>query len=220
VRATFGIIAAVCVFGGGIENVAADDGEPPVGKLIGAGVAMALPTYWLGVTAHEGSHALAGKLLGGKVTRFSIIPGRYGARKTFYFGYVSVSGLRTTKQRSLFWLAPKMTDLILLGGYSALTLTGNLPHNRYGALALTVLATGLVIDFGKDVISMRRGNDVVKTYNANGLTGELGRLPFRLTHAALTIAASYVVYRGYRDVFEDRSDPSMTAFIPLWTGTL
>ncbi len=196
--------------------------EAPTGKLIAAGLAFALPTYAVGVIAHEGSHALAAKMVGAKVKQFSIIPGRYGPKKNFFFGYVRVTGLKTTRQRSFFWLAPKLTDLVLLGGFSALALTDNLPTNRYGALALTVFATGFWIDFSKDIISTRRSNDVVKTYNANGKTGELSRFPFRLAHAALSIGAGYAVYRGFEHVFETRSGDAEGAaaatILPLITG--
>ncbi len=211
------LATAAMIFGTPGGSAQAQD-EAPTAKLVAAGFAMALPTYWLGVTAHEGSHALMGKLLGAKVTSFSVLPGRYGRKKTFYFGYVTVSGLRTDRQRTLFWLAPKLTDLLLLTGYAGLSLSGNLPDNRYGALALTVLATGFTIDFGKDVISRRRGNDMVKIYNANGAATELTRFPFRVAQAALTVASGYAIYRGYRHVLDDRTEPTVMAQLPLWSG--
>ena len=44
-------------------------------------------------------------------------------------------------------------------------LTGAWPHNRYGQLTLTVLATGFWVDFSKDVVLFSATNDVVKEAN-------------------------------------------------------
>lgn len=188
---------------------------PDDGDLVLAGLAMAPPTYFLGVVSHEGSHALAGLINGARVTRFKLLPGRFGPKKRFYFGYTRVAGYMTTRQRIFFWLAPRITDAIMLGGYSALVLTGTLPDNRYGRLALAVVATGYWVDFSKDFIAFWPGNDLVKSYNAMGLTSELERLPLRIAHAALAAAGAYVLWRGYDGVFED-DEPAM--IVPLWSG--
>ena len=55
-----------------------------------------------------------------------------------------------------FYIAPKITDALLLGGFAALVLTVAWPNNRYAQLALTVFATGLWIDFSKDVLLFSR----------------------------------------------------------------
>ncbi len=197
----------------------ADPGEPPTGRLIATGITLGVPTYAIGVILHEGSHALAATLLGANVKQFSVIPGRYGPQRNFFFGYVRVTGLRGVRQRTFFWLAPKLTDVILLGGFAALSVSKHLPANRYLALSLTVFATGLWVDFSKDIISTRRANDVVKTYNAHGLTNELVRFPFRLAHAALSIGAGYAIYRGFSHVFENRANGApMTIMAPFYTG--
>lgn len=190
---------------------------PDDGDLVIAGLAMAPVGYALGVASHEGSHALAGLINGARVTKFSLIPGRFGPKKRFYFGYTRVAGYMTNGERIFFWLAPRITDLIMLGGYSALIFTDTVPDNRYGRLALAVAATSFWVDLSKDLIAFWPGNDLVKSYNAMGLRSELSRLPLRIGHAALAAGGAYVLWRGYRGVFED--DATAAAFIaPLATG--
>lgn len=216
-------LAALLVFAASAAAPApagADTERPSTRNLVLAGLAMAPPTYFLGVVAHEGSHALAGKLFGAKVVEFHVIPGRYGPEKNFHFGYVRVAGPLTPRQRTIFWLAPKITDAVALGGYSIAYATGALPRNRYGQLALAVLATGFWVDFSKDIISYWDSNDLVKAYNQNGLDSEPKRLPFRLLHAGLSAGAGYVIFRGYQQVFADSPDPEAPALlVPLWLGT-
>ena len=48
--------------------------EPDNRDLFYAGLAMAPPTYLIGVTLHEGSHALAAELVGGDVTEVRLFP--------------------------------------------------------------------------------------------------------------------------------------------------
>ena len=129
--------------------VAADGDHPETRHLVWAGLGMAVPTYFIGVVAHEGSHALAATMVGAEVTELHLLPGvRHGR---FYFGYVRVSGLGGTGDRVLFLLAPKLVDLAMLGSYGALVLGEHTPENHYGRLALAVLATGFWVDFSKDI---------------------------------------------------------------------
>src|SRR5262245_20762834 len=95
--------------------------EPSDRQLVGWGIAMAPPTYLLGVTLHEGSHALAGALLGAEITEIHLFPpGRDPTTGKFRFGWVYARGLRTRGDRVLFYLAPKLTDAALLGGFAGL----------------------------------------------------------------------------------------------------
>jgi hypothetical protein len=196
------------------------DERPPTSHLIGAGLAMAVPTYMIGVIAHEGSHALAGQLSGAQVKTLRLLPGVH--RGHFYFGYVEVSGLRCDRQRLAFLLAPKLTDAVMLGAYGALYFGGGLPANRFGGLGLTVLATGFWVDFSKDVFAFWDHSDVVKVYRLIGADGELARLPYRLVHLGLATAAAVAIVRGYRDVFasgDGRGGEAMrVASLPLWQG--
>ena len=91
---------------------------------------------------HEGSHALWVKALGGDVTGMSILLENtpYG----FRFGSTQMEGPGLSDgDWSLVDLAPKFTDLALLGGYSALLETNSLSKSKYGQLALAVVATGV-----------------------------------------------------------------------------
>jgi hypothetical protein len=122
--------------------------EPDNETLVYVGLAMAPPTYVAGVSLHEGSHALAAKLVGADVEELHLFPpGIDPHTNTFRFGWTYVRGLSSRRERAFFYVAPKITDAALLGGFAALVFTGAWPHNRYGQLALTVGATGLWVDF-------------------------------------------------------------------------
>lgn len=190
--------------------------EPSDGELALVGLALTPPTYFLGVALHEGSHALAAKLLGAEVLSVSLWPGRDPNTRAFHFGLTRVRGLKGTGERLTFFLAPKATDALLLGGFIALLATDTWPENRYGQLTLTVLATGVWVDFSKDVISFSPHNDVVKAMTLAGLDDEWRRLPVRFAYAALSAVAGYYVARGVRRTFED---PPATSLAPLWSTT-
>ncbi len=189
--------------------------EPDNKDLVLVGLAMAPPTYLIGVTLHEGSHALAATLVGADVTEVRLFPpGRDPKAGKFRFGWTYVQGLRTRNEKIFFYLAPKITDALLLGGFAALVLTDTFPDNRYGRLALTVGATGLWVDFSKDVILFSPHNDVVKAFKLWCMTG-IKQLPARLVYAGLVVASGYVVARGYEKTFGDRST---TVSVPLLTA--
>jgi hypothetical protein len=178
--------------------------EPDNGDLVLAGLAMAPPTYLIGVTLHEGSHAIAAELVGGDVTEMRLFPpGRDPKSKTFRFGWVYAKGLRTKNEKIFFYLAPKITGSLLLGGFTALVLTNTWPDNRYASLALTVGATGVWVDFSKDLFLFGKHNDVVKAFNLWCMTG-IKQLPARLAYAGLVVASGYVVARGYQKTFGER----------------
>lgn len=191
--------------------------RPSDTRLVLTGLAMGIPTYALGVSIHEGSHAVAGKMLGAKITDYSLIPGFHPRTGKFFFGYVSVRGLRTDGQRTWFLIAPKLTDSFFLGGYSLLYATDAIPSNHYGQLALLVLATGFWIDFSKDIVAFWDHNDTVKVYNMMGLDTELKRLPARLVHAGLSAAMGFAIYKGYGRLFEkNTSGSTQPLLLPVW----
>jgi len=194
------------------------DQRPETDHLVWAGLGMAVPTYFIGVVAHEGSHALAAKLAGAELTELHLLPGVHHGH--FYFGYVRTRGLVSRGARSFFLIAPKLVDLAVLGSYSAAVLSDHTPDNHYGRLALTVLATGFWVDFSKDIPAFWAHSDVVKLYDLIGATTELRRLPLRLVHLGLSAAAGTVLWIGYRDVFDDDEAPASAAFlVPLATGS-
>jgi hypothetical protein len=210
------LIAAVSVvLALGAADARAED-RPETSQLVWAGLGMAIPTYFIGVVAHEGGHALAAKSVGADVVELHLLPGvRHGK---FYFGYVRVSGLRSRADRTWFLLAPKVIDLAMLGTYAALVLTDSTPDNAYGQLALAVLATGFWVDFSKDIPAFWGHNDLVKVYNMHGATTELRRLPLRLIHAGLSAAAAYAIARGYQEVFERPGEPGAELVVPFALG--
>jgi hypothetical protein len=188
--------------------------------LVLAGLAMAPPTYVVGVVAHEGSHAIAAKLVGAEVTSITFLPGRDPVTGAFHFGLTRVRGLATRGDKIFFFLAPKIVDAALLGGFGALVLTDAWPANRYGQLALTVLATGFWVDFSKDVLAFRKANDVVKVFDLWCLDTTPRQLAARLTYTAAIAGFGYLVYRGYDRTFTAPGEPApRTTIFPVITTT-
>jgi hypothetical protein len=188
--------------------------DPSDRTLIWTGLAMAPPTYLVGVTLHEGSHALAATLVGASVDTLHVFPpGRDPSTRTFRFGWTYVRGLRSRGDKIAFYIAPKVTDAVLLGGFAALVFTGAWPHNRYGQLALTVFATGLWVDFSKDVVLFATTNDVVKVFDLWCITG-WRQVPARLVYAGMVVGLGFVVARGYERTF-DRPASDAQRVVPL-----
>lgn len=177
--------------------------EPSDRELVYWGLAMAPPAYLLGVSLHEGSHALAGKLVGAEITKVHLFPpGRDPRSGKFRFGWVYARGLRSKGDRIFFYLAPKVTDAVLLGGIAGLVFTDAWPENRYGQLALAVLATGLWIDFAKDVVLFSKHNDVVKAFDLWCMKG-WKQVPARLVYAGAVVGLGVVVARALQRTFDD-----------------
>lgn len=190
--------------------------EPSNERLFYTGLAMAPPTYFIGVTLHEGSHAVMAELVGGDVKEVRLFPpGRDPHVNKFRFGWTYVTGLEGKTDRVLFYVAPKITDSLLLGGFAALVLTSAWPENKYAQLALTVGATGLWVDFSKDVVLFSPTNDVVKVFDLWCMKG-WKQIPARLVYAAAVGGFGYVVARGYVKTFDDTGDAQvmmpLTAF--------
>jgi len=113
-----GLIAAV------VAAAATAHADPDNSTLFWVGVAMAPPTYVAGVSLHEGSHALAAKLVGANVEELHLFPpGIDPHTDSFRFGWTYVTGLSTRNERVFFYIAPKITDTVLLSGFAALILT-------------------------------------------------------------------------------------------------
>ncbi len=211
-RLLMGLMLIVCF----ADKAYADD-RPSNKNLILAGSAMGVPTYMIGVAVHEGSHALAGKMVGATVTDYSLTPGYHPRTGKFFFGYVTVQGLRSEGQRAWFLIAPKVSDIILLSGFSLLYATDSTPSNSYAQTGVLVLATGFWVDFSKDIFAFWDHNDTVKVYNALGLESELSRLPARLVHLGLSVALGYAIYRGYDDLFAHGTVPmAQPLLVPMW----
>ena len=143
-------------------------------------------------------------------------PGRDPSTGTFRFGWTYVHGLRTPADRIAFYIAPKVTDAVLLGGFAGLVFTGAWPGNRYGQLALTVFATGLWVDFSKDLVLFSKTNDVVKVFDQWCMTG-WRQLPARLVYAGAVVGLGLIVSRGYERTF-DRPADAAQLMAPLLVG--
>ncbi len=192
--------------------------DPSDRTLVYVGLAMAPPTYVAGVTLHEGSHALAAEIVGADVDELHLFPpGIDPHTHTFRFGWTYVHGLTTRNEKLFFYIAPKLTDAALLGGFAALVFTSAWPHNRYGQLALTVGATGLWVDFAKDVVLFSPNNDVVKVFDLWCMTG-WRQVPARLVYAALDVGFGLIVARGYERTFTDPTS-SQALVLPVLSAS-
>jgi hypothetical protein len=190
--------------------------DPSDRRLVLTGLAMAPPTYLIGVSLHEGSHAIAAKLVGATVDHVHLFPPGIDPRANkFRFGWTYVHGLHGRAERIFFYLAPKITDAVFLSAFTALVLTDTLPDNKYAMLALTVGATGFWIDFAKDVVLFSPHNDVVKAFRQWCMYG-WKQLPARLVYAGLSVGFSYAVIRGYQRTF---GSDTTTVSMPLVTTT-
>lgn len=180
--------------------------EPSDRTLVLTGLAMAPPTYLVGVSLHEGSHALAALMVGGTVDVLHLFPpGRDPSTGTFRFGWTYVRGLKSRGDKVAFFIAPKVTDVLLLGGFAGLVFSDAWPRNRYGQLALTVFATGLWVDFSKDVVLFAPTNDVVKVFDLWCMTG-WRQVPARLVYAGVIVGLGLIVARGYERTFDHPAD--------------
>lgn len=191
---------------------------PSDGELVGGGLAMAVPTYFLGVVVHEGSHAVAAELVGGDTTEVHLWPGHNPHTGHFQFGWTRVRGLEGRGERIFFLAAPKIPDALLFGGYALLYATDSLPEDRWWHLTVQVLATGFWVDFAKDVVVFHDGNDVVRIFTYLGWEDEWERLPARLVYGALSAAAGYVLWLGWRDLFQkDNGATASPVVAPIYT---
>ena len=211
------VAAALTIAGPGAARA---DRAPADTRLVVGGLTLAVPTWALGTVVHEGSHAVAAELVGGDTVSFRPWPGRDKNTGAFQFGLTRVKGLKTDGERLFFYMAPKLTDLALLGGYIALYETGAYPDGAYGQLVLTVLATGFWVDFTKDVLVFSRHNDLVKSMNIVGLHSEWSRLPVRLGVAAASAGLGYYVLKGYDRMFalNDEDTSAVPVLLPITSG--
>jgi hypothetical protein len=188
--------------------------EPSNERLVLVGIAMAPVDYVIGVSMHEGSHALMAEIVGADVEELHLFPPATDPHtNTFRFGWTYVHGLRTRGEKIAFYIAPKITDVALLGGFAALVFTSAWPTNKYGQLALTVAGTGLWVDFAKDVVLFSPQNDVSKVFAGWCMTG-WRQIPARLVYAALDVGLGLVVARGYQRLFES-SAATTPLVVPL-----
>ena len=176
--------------------------EPSNERLFYTGLALAPPTYLLGVAIHEGSHALMAEIVGADVIDVHVFPpGRDPKVGKFRFGWTYVRGLRGRNRRVAFYLAPKIADTLL---FTAAVIPS--PSNRYGQLALTVFATGLWIDFSKDLFIFNDTNDVPRALKTWCMTGWKQVAP-RVLYGALVGVSGYFLFKTYEKTCPDAVVP-------------
>jgi hypothetical protein len=211
------LAAAIALGLAGARPARAD--EPGDGAIVLGGLGLAIPTFFIGTGIHEGTHALAGALLGAEVLEIHPYPGIDPSIDRFRFGWTRVRGLSDETDRRIFLLAPKAVDLVLLGGYATLIGLDGEPDGRWGQLVLVVLASGLWVDFSKDILAFNRHNDVVRVMDSYGLHRETQRLPVRLAYAGVALAAGVAIAVGYQRLFADEpATPMPMPMLPLWSG--
>jgi hypothetical protein len=192
--------------------------DPSDRTLVYAGLGMAIPAYFLGVTVHEGSHAVAAEAVGADTQELHLLPGKNPRNGAFQFGWTRVRGLDGDRERLFFLGAPKIVDLALLGAYGALWAADGLPDGRWGHLVVQVLATTFWVDFAKDVLVFNKHNDVVRMFTMAGLDTEWKRLPARVLYAAADAGLAYLVLRGWVDLFEKDDAEAEALVVPLVAG--
>ncbi|MBI3556464.1 MAG: hypothetical protein HY074_09395 [Deltaproteobacteria bacterium] len=185
-------------------------------KIVALGSLMAIPTYVLGVTWHEGSHAVAAELMGGNVTEFSILPEHHPIDGHLTFGHTNYNSGKicgggtdgngvlqltyycpfSTGKDVFITVAPKITDLTLMGFYTALNETNHLPSNLYARIAMSSIAVGAWVDFSKDLLATSNYDDVNRVYKLLGQNPHDKTNPYALTYLGLTAISGAGVGRG------------------------
>ena len=184
------------------------------GEIVAWGAGMAIPTYFLGVTMHEGAHALAAWSVGAKIEEIQLWPGFVDGR--FYFGYTRWSGTLTRNEHVFALLAPTIMELGLLGGYALLLDQDALPDDDRAELAVAMLPAIAWADLVKNLISFNDTNDMMRIHALHGRTRELQRLPIRVLQLAIVVGGGVVLYRGARRLFDE---PDRAPVLPLFAVT-
>ncbi len=175
-----------------------EDSKPSNSVLLQTAALLAVPTYFLGVTMHEGSHALAAKALGADDVSITILPTRTN-KGMFALGKTHIGSFPgETVDKDFVWvLAPKATDLLIMGIYSGILESGNMPKNKWAQLSLSMLGTLALLDFSKHIFATDPNNDMVWIYEKMGAKNESEKLPYRLIHTSLAIGGAIEVGKGW-----------------------
>lgn len=171
--------------------------------LIGGG-AMLGAEYFAGMLQHEASHWVAARLAGIEGVRLRLFPKIVEGHLLFastWFEDPSWREKLSRREHALFLLAPKLPNVLVLGGYALLLETHRLPRNPWARLALTVYAAGNWIDFSKELFYSTRLNDLSKLYALYGLEEKGARHVLRLGHLLLAAGAGYEVGKGLYQLF-------------------
>ncbi|OFZ83757.1 MAG: hypothetical protein A2603_01655 [Bdellovibrionales bacterium RIFOXYD1_FULL_55_31] len=175
--------------------------SPSVLKLIGAAALIAPAEYFLNVALHEGSHALAVKTFGGKVQDFKITPSKDGEGYVM-FGKTEYTGEFSKAQLAIIDIAPKISDILIVGSYAALQESENVPQNKYAQVAAAMVATGAWVDFSQDILFVGSQNDLTKFMSRLGARDGGERFSYKLGYGALALAGGLEIGKGWHRVFQ------------------
>lgn len=177
------------------------------------GLGLAPAQYMLSNVLHEGSHAVMIKAFGGEVTAFRPYP--HTIDGDFYFASVSWrngENVITPGQRAWILAAPMIWDTAVLGTYSALSATRNLPENKFFRMGLIVFATGHWIDMANHVISRSDYTDSARLrryfQEHHGMNELESNLATRGPQLAVMAVSGAFIARDLVELFRDNPDPS------------
>lgn len=187
------------------------------GEIVAWGAGFAVPTYFLGVTLHEGAHAVAAWSVGAHIEEIKLWPGFVDGR--FYFGYTRWSGALTRDEHVFALLGPTILELGLLGGYALLLDQDALPDDDRAALAVAMIPAIAWVDIVKNLISFNDTNDMMRVHALHGRTREVQRLPIRVLQLAVAVGGGVVLYRGARKIFDEPDGTASARVLPLFTLT-
>lgn len=201
--------------GEGRSSVVLNPSQPTASLygLAGATAGMLVADFFLQTTIHEGTHAIAAKRQGFKITVFRPFPG-YTPEGHFSFGFFR--GERQGRElgnseNGLITIAPKFTDVGMLYSYIIFEEFNLLPENQYAQLAMWVVAFGAWVDFSKDVCAgicyQSPSNDVVNYEKSMGYNSPWEKLAVRGSIVLIAGFASIPLYKGLRKAI----DPSLSS---------
>jgi hypothetical protein len=225
------VLLATNVFG--VEVARAED-ELSTFKANVEGAGWLFPTFTLQTVLHEGSHALAARLIGAEDVQITwlIIDGWTTGAKTrwskqsnlklrikksdaeSYAAFKRRAALEreawlrhVAREEAFVSLAPQITNLATLTTYTLLQELG-VPSNEQLRLPLLVMAFWAWADLAAQLLPIDR-QDVEKTYGRLRLTS-WQRIPFRVVHLGLVVLGGYYLSRGYNSIFDDRNSGAAT----------
>lgn len=163
------------------------------------GLVLAIPTFFVTTTIHEGSHALVVWLNGGDITRFRPWPSSVDGQ--FYFGYTEWEGTLSNRALALSSIAPKLMDTAILAAYTAIIETDANPNTQQGKLILAVVAAGAWVDLVHDLFSNDPNNDMTKFREAVGIDTRGERAGFYAIWSAIALGGGIEISRGLFQAF-------------------
>jgi len=175
-------------------------------KLFLTGVGLAPLELFLGITIHEGSHALWAKAMGATILEFK--PWPHVDRDGFYFGAMVNSTKKSwsAKNHILIYAAPMVTDAVVLMTYGGLVLSDALPENKYAQMVMFVFAAGHLVDMTNHMVARNKHTDTAMIEKLlvkdKGWKKWQARLMMRGSQAVMITAGTAFLIRGAMKIFE------------------